>query len=295
MPQISPMFSFLSIFARPYSPFMQYYDHSYQLPTPYDYINSSQASSVFDYINSYQPSNYNYVGTYETNIYNQGAFNYSYTKPLLPSEMSKQQEPLLKLDTFSYSTPPKLNITSYQYNSPPKITDFSSNLTYSAETKTPATTFKYSTNVSGNIDNRYLQCKTLSEAEKLAQNDTNLERLSNVQGVAVVDSAFRTDIPYAKKGTTEILQDVAESLNTELQITSALATGHPNNPHGKDGYKSHHNAENPKIDLLVPSGYTSATFAEALHKTGKFSHILPEGDHIDVQINPEAYKNLKLS
>lgn len=143
---------------------------------------------------------------------------------------------------------------------------------------------------SGSTNNKYLHYTTTKAAENAAKNDPNLEKLENVAGkVEIVSSSFITDIPYAKKGTTKILRKVSELIGEQLYITSALGTGHPENPHGKSGYESHHNADNPKLDIRVPNGYTPQEFADKLDKTGYFSHVLVHGTHIDVQIDIDKY------
>lgn len=151
---------------------------------------------------------------------------------------------------------------------------------------------KYSRNVSGNINNNYANLSK-SAAYQKALNDSNLENLSSGGNRWQISTAsFRTDIPFAKKGTGKILDKVASNIGCDLVVTSALGTGQAGNPHQRGGYVSHHNADNPKLDLKIPSGMSSSSFAKKLKNTGYFSHVLNEGDHIDVQIDPEKYNSL---
>lgn len=143
----------------------------------------------------------------------------------------------------------------------------------------------------GNVSHRYLQWSK-NEAEQHAKRDKNLEHLNGGRNWSVANTFF-TDIPYAKKGTSIILDKVASILGEKLVITSAVGTGEPNTPHIKyNGYKSHHNAENPKLDIRT-NGNANA-FAARLKSTGYFSHVLAEGDHIDVQIDPAKYRELNI-
>ncbi len=136
------------------------------------------------------------------------------------------------------------------------------------------------------IDNSYSSL-TKAQAERKASSDTNLERLSGGKNWSVADT-FWTDSPYAKKGTGQILDRVSNMLGEKLVITSALGTGQKGNPHVRQGYKSHHNAENPKLDIRTNGN--ARQFAERLRATGYFSHVLPEGDHVDVQIDPSKFR-----
>ena len=144
----------------------------------------------------------------------------------------------------------------------------------------------------GTIKNDYIDLN-VAQAEKKARTDENLENLQELskgKKWSISAGSFKTDIPYAKKGTAEILDKVTEMIGEEIVITSALATGHPKNPHKKSGYDSHHNSENPKLDIRTRGN--SANLAEKLRKTGYFSWIYPEGDHLDVQIDPKKYNEL---
>ena len=148
----------------------------------------------------------------------------------------------------------------------------------SQSSKKKQTGKKYSANF------KYDQYKTKSSAIAAAKKDPNLEELKNTNYITINNASFKTDIPFAKKGTMTILEKVSKILGYELIITSALATGHPDNPHAH-GNRSHHNANNPKLDFAIPSGMSDNEFADKLRKTGYFSHVLPEGNHVDVEID----------
>lgn len=143
--------------------------------------------------------------------------------------------------------------------------------------------------VSGNINNGYLNL-TKSAAFAKAKTDSNLEQLTGGRNWSISEASFRTDIPFAKKGTGAILDKVAALTGENLVITSALGTGEANNPHQKSGYASHHNAENPKLDIRINGN--AQTFAQKLRDTGYFSRVSVESDHLDVQIDPAKFKGL---
>lgn len=146
------------------------------------------------------------------------------------------------------------------------------------------------TNNNTEIDNSYMYL-SLEQAKQKAKNDSNLELLKGGKNWSVACESFITDIPYAKKGTGVILDKVAGMIGEKLTITSALATGEKNNPHQKNGYESHHNAENPKLDIRTNgNGYL---LAQKLESTGYFSLINVEGNHLDVQINPSKFNNFE--
>ncbi len=151
------------------------------------------------------------------------------------------------------------------------------------------------TSPKGRIDKSY-QHLSQSEAERKAKNDPNLERLTGGANWSVADT-FETDIPYAKKGTGKILQKVSEMIGEEIVVTSALGTGGKGklkSPHGyKNSYCSHHNAENPKLDIRAKGKHVHE-LACKLRKTGYFSRVFEESDHLDVQINPAKYNDLNL-
>ena len=147
----------------------------------------------------------------------------------------------------------------------------------------------------GAINYKY---KNMSRSDALAaaKKDNNLEDLSTKNNSGwVLKHTFATDIPYAKKGTATILQKVYEMTGIRMEISSALGTkgSGSGSPHKGMGYSSHHNAENPKLDISYSSiagknmdGYK---FADILWNTGLFNWIYVEGDHLDVQIDPDAY------
>lgn len=199
-------------------------------------------------------------------------------------------------DTFT-STVAHYNSINTNYQTPIMnygsiVKNIASNpLNSSSSSSSNPKTLIYSKEVTGDVDNSYRNCTTIASAEEKAKTDTKLESLKNGgKGWRIAEESFRTDIPYAKKGTGNILTKVSEEIGLELVVTSALGTGAPNNPHKKDGYKSHHNAMNPKLDISVPAGMTAETLANKLKGTGYFSHILAEGDHVDVQIDPDKYE-----
>lgn len=150
----------------------------------------------------------------------------------------------------------------------------------------------YSKAVSGEIDNSYLGLNK-REAERKAQNDPRLERLSGGNGWSIQNASFTTDIPFARKGTSAILEKVSKLIGKELVITSALGTGEPNSPHAKKGYASHHNATNPKLDISL-KGHNANDLAAKLRSTGYFSRISIESDHLDVQIDPSKFNSLEV-
>ena len=137
---------------------------------------------------------------------------------------------------------------------------------------------------------------TRSEALEAARNNPNLEHLSGGTGWSISSASFTNDIPYARKGTSDILARVSKQIGEDLVITSALGT--KNSPHAKtSSSESHYNEENPKLDI---GGGLSHTQAESLRSkllnTGYFSRVEVEkhGDtaHLDVQIKDSAFKKL---
>lgn len=158
----------------------------------------------------------------------------------------------------------------------------------SKEEKTDVKNEKVQKNVE-NSPNRYLCYTTTKAAAEAADNDPSLEKLNDNNWITISSHNFKTDIPYAKKGAMSIMTEVAKLLNTKLTITSALATGHPRNPHAKATDHSHHNANNPKLDLAIPAGMTDREFATKLHNTGYFANVIPERDHVDVEIDPKKF------
>lgn len=137
-----------------------------------------------------------------------------------------------------------------------------------------------------NIDNNYSKLSQ-KDAEGVAKNDKRLEKLEGGAGWSVSDNSFRTDIKYARKNTGEILSFIAKLIGADIVVTSALATGQRFNPHKRHGYSSHHNAENPKLDIKSNT-IGLKELERRLAKTGFFK-IHPEWNHLDVQIKPEVY------
>lgn len=200
----------------------------------------------------------------------------------LPSFFS--YNPLLQFDWFDFSNVFPTNFTFNTNNTiwnTPATFDF---------IQTPKKSFtNFSKNVSGSVNNSYLNL-TKSAAFAKAKTDSNLEQLKGGRNWSISEASFRTDIPFAKKGTAAILDKVAAMTGENLVITSALGTGEANNPHQKSGYASHHNAENPKLDIRI-NGNAQA-FAQKLKNTGYFSRVSVESDHLDVQIDPDKFKSL---
>lgn len=145
---------------------------------------------------------------------------------------------------------------------------------------------------------------TRADALEKAKNDPNLEKLvttTSSKGHKVIISSvdFENDIPYAKKGTMEILLKVADKIGKDITITSALGTS--SSPHeGKDDQTGHYNPTNPKLDF--GGGLNTAEAEEletALENTGYFEFVNPEANkdgtgywHLDLKINEDAYSAL---
>ena len=206
-------------------------------------------------------------------------------------------------EKFSYSNKP-VTTSFINFESPKLNYDFkfdyniNSNFYQSAskqdfEFKTavsPKNSFtNYTRSASGKINNSYVNLSK-SAAFARAKNDSNLEQLTGGKNWSISEASFRTDIPFAKKGTAAILDKVATLTGENLVITSALGTGEANNPHVKSGYSSHHNAENPKLDIRINGNGKS--LAQKLKGTGYFSRVSIESDHLDVQIDPSKYQGL---
>lgn len=151
--------------------------------------------------------------------------------------------------------------------------------------------YNYSRRVSGNINGSYANLSR-SAAYKKAQSDPNLENISSGGNRwQISKSSFRTDIPFARKGTKLILDKVTSIIGENLVITSALGTGEAGNPHVRSGYASHHNADNPKLDIST-HGKNAHQLAAKLRNTGYFSRVSIESDHLDVQIDPKKFNTL---
>ena len=129
------------------------------------------------------------------------------------------------------------------------------------------------------------------QALKRAKNDKRLERLSGGRGWSVSEGSFVTDIPYARKHTGEILSFVSSIIGENIVVTSALGTGGTRgrrSPHWlSENYCTHHNAENPKLDIKT-NGH-SGKLRKKLISTGLFSRVSVEPDHLDIQIKNEVY------
>ena len=153
---------------------------------------------------------------------------------------------------------------------------------------------------------------TKTNAEAAAKKDENLECLKDLQiypsmpplqrtyGVTISSASFINDIPYAKKGTMEILKKAAQEIKEDLVITSALGTSTSPHSLNKDGgvEGTHYDPNNPKIDLGggLTSQLQSNTLAEKLMATGYFDFVEPECDgvtwHLDLRIKDSAYEEL---
>lgn len=176
------------------------------------------------------------------------------------------------------------NINSIISKSPPKL---DVKLSTTIQPKSNFTNYTKST--SGSINHSYINLSQKEAFEK-AKTDSNLEQLCGGTNWSISEGSFVTDIPFAKKGTAAILDKVTSLIGEKLVITSALGTGEAGNPHVKNGYASHHNAENPKLDIRLNGDGKS--LAKKLKATGYFSRVSLERDHLDVQIDPSKYQGL---
>ena len=145
-------------------------------------------------------------------------------------------------------------------------------------------------NRSKKVDTSYSRLtreKALAKAEK----DSRLERLNGGSGWSISESSFITDIPYARKYTGAILSFVSSLIGENIVVTSALGTGGTKGkrtPHKvSENYCTHHNAENPKLDIRTNGN--SKKLRKKLIATGLFSRVSVEPDHLDVQIKNEVY------
>lgn len=139
------------------------------------------------------------------------------------------------------------------------------------------------------------------EALKKAKNDPNLEELvttTSSKGHKVIISSvdFENDIPYAKKGTMEILLKVADEIGKDITVTSALGTS--SSPHsGKEDQTGHYDPINPKIDFGGNLTSEEANkLKEALEATGHFEFVDKEDHgttaHLDARIDKKSYEAL---
>lgn len=133
-----------------------------------------------------------------------------------------------------------------------------------------------------------------TKALKKAKNDKRLEELKGGKGWSIAENSFITDIPYAKKFTGKILSIVSEIIGEHITVTSALGTGGikgNKTPHKvTQNYCTHHNAENPKLDIKT-NGHANK-LRKKLIATGLFSRVSVEPDHLDIQIKAEVYEVL---
>lgn len=140
---------------------------------------------------------------------------------------------------------------------------------------------------------------TREEALNAAKNDPSLERLvttvsKNGHKVIISEASFVNDIPYAKKGTMDVLLAAADKIGRDLTITSAL--GCKTSPHsGTFTGNSHYNPTNPKIDFGGGLSPDEASRLEAeLESTGLFNFVTREIDgktaHLDAQIALSSYE-----
>ncbi len=198
-------------------------------------------------------------------------FDFSNIKFILPEGKSKTNFTFSASNLNGFSTP------TY-------------NFTMSSSPSGVRQQYTYQSNTSGNIDNSYLHLSR-SAAFQRALSDSNLERLSGGTNWEIAESSFITDIPFAKKGTSAVLDKVGSMIGEKLVITSALGTGEAGNPHQTGGYASHHNAENPKLDIRISGN--GQELAQKLRSTGYFSRVSVESDHLDVQIDPDKFKSFE--
>ena len=130
-----------------------------------------------------------------------------------------------------------------------------------------------------------------NDALKRAEKDKRLEKLDRGDGWSISKDSFITDIPYAKKFTGKILSIVSSLINEHITVTSALGTAGikgKKTPHKiSQNYCTHHNAENPKLDIRTRGNANK--LRKKLIATGFFCRVSVEPDHLDVQIKPEIY------
>lgn len=141
------------------------------------------------------------------------------------------------------------------------------------------------------VDTSYSKMERNLALQK-AKNDSRLEKLDGGKGWSVAKDSFITDIPYARKFTGKILSIVSSLIGEHITVTSALGTGGEKGrktPHKvSKSYCTHHNAENPKLDIRTNGN--PAKLRKKLIGTGLFSRVSVEPDHIDLQIKHEVYK-----
>ena len=136
------------------------------------------------------------------------------------------------------------------------------------------------------------------QALEKAKNDPNLEELKGGTGWEL-GQTFDNDIPYARKGTGQLLAEASRLTGEKLTVTSALGTA--TSPHTKgSGTASHYNEKNPKLDF--GGGYTeekAKEMAEKLMETNLFEFVTPEDNkdgtghwHLDVKFKDSEYENI---
>ena len=102
-------------------------------------------------------------------------------------------------------------------------------------------------------------------------------------------SSFINDIPFAGRGINNFLDHLTEKIDSNITVTSALAT--KNSPHSKNG--GHYDAKNPKLDFGGQLSYSQAqTLKRKLDETGYFTRVEIESHgntaHLDVKIKDEV-------
>ena len=256
------------------------------------------AMSSFSSFSAYTPMSYPTIPNYFSSMPPLN-FNFNVDK-FWESSTSNYQSANNSVSVFSqnnYATPdytaytPSISPTKKSASTDTKKSELSK--TSNGKSATPVSKKQTSRKMSnGKIDSSY-QSLTQAQAREKALKDPNLEELKGGKNWSVSDRSFVTDIPFAKKGTSAILQKVSEMIGEDLVITSALGTGQKGNPHKLDGYDSHHNAENPKLDIRAHGNGNA--LAAKLRNTGYFSRVSIESDHLDVQIDPSKFNELNLT
>lgn len=304
-PFISAPFSLFTSFT-PYTPFTPMFSN------PFDGFDMFEKTAEPNYNNSFYPifsdmpkvnfnfdfannnnswNNNSYNSFWSSNNYsgfnNNYASNYTYT-PTKPKTEAKNTS---KTEVKPSGSPSQ------------KTGDYTTNTTKASNSGR-----LHSLKITGKVNHDYTTLSR-SQAEAKAKKDSNLEDLRETSkqynGWQLKANSFNHDITFAKSGTGRILQKASEMTGMKFIITSALGTGEGKTPHKiGNGYASHHNAENPKLDISLTvydkNGKAvemdAKEMANKLWATGLFSHILeePATHHLDVQINPEVLKSLNV-
>ena len=237
--------------------------------------------------------NFNYLNNTETmSRFEKNIWDFSFFEPLLYN--NSQFFPNFNMNLgFDFAS---LTAQFFNWNGPSNYTSLiDTNVIKTVDNAIKKDLSNYPKKIvsSKNVNNTYSKLSK-SEAYKKALKDKNLEKLSNGKNWEISEASFITDIPFAKKGTGVILDKVANMLGHKLTITSALGTGEGNSPHQKSGYVSHHNAENPKLDIRIVGNREE--FVRKLKSTGYFSHVYVDKNHkthVDVQIDPAKFEQLE--